>query len=49
MYFQADEIIKIGANCCVETAVDWNSSFAGTRLESGSTFQVELVSEDSEN
>jgi hypothetical protein len=49
MYVQADEIIKIGANCCIETAVDWNSSFTGTRLESSSTFQVELVSEDSEN
>ena len=48
LYVQANEIIKIGANCCIESAIDWNSSFIGTRLESSSTFQVELVSEDSE-
>lgn len=49
MYVQANEIIKIGANGCLETEVSWNSTFTGTRLESSSTFQVELVSEDSEN
>ena len=49
MYVQANEIITIGANGCLETEVSWNSSFTGTRLESSSTFQVELVSEDSEN
>ena len=48
MYVQANEIITIGANGCLETEVSWNSSFTGTRLESSSTFQVELVSEDSE-
>ena len=49
MYVQANEIIKIGANGCLESDVNWNSTFNGTRLESNSTFQVELVSEDSEN
>lgn len=48
MYVQANEILKIGANGCLETDVNWNSTFTGTRLESSSTFQVELVSEDSE-
>ena len=48
MYVQANEIIKIGANGCLENDVSWNSTFTGTRLESSSTFQVELVSEDSE-
>ena len=49
MYVQANEILKIGANGCLETDVNWNSTFTGTRLEASSTFQVELVSEDSEN
>ena len=49
MYVQANEILKIGANGCLESENDWNSSFNGTQLESSSTFQVELVSEDSEN
>ena len=48
MYLQADEIVKIAANGCLETDLSWNSTFTGTRLESSSTFQVELVSEDSE-
>jgi hypothetical protein len=48
MYVQANEIITISANGCLETEVSWNSTFTGTRVESGSTFQVELVSEDSE-
>ena len=48
MYVQANEIITIGANGCLEEEVGWNSTFVGTRLESSSTFQVELVSEDSE-
>ena len=48
MYVQANEIITIGANGCLETEVTWNSTFTGTRCESSSTFQVELVSEDSE-
>jgi len=48
MYVQANEIIKIGANGCLENELNWNSTFTGTRLESPSTFQVELVSEDSE-
>ena len=48
MYLQADEIIKISANGCLETELSWNSTFTGTRIESSSTFQVELVSEDSE-
>ena len=49
MYVQANEIIKIGANGCLESENSWNSSFNGTQLEANSTFQVELVSEDSEN
>ena len=49
MYVQANEVIKIGANGCLETELSWNSTFLGTRVESGSTFQVELVSEDTEN
>jgi hypothetical protein len=48
MYLQADEIVKISANGCLETELSWNSTFTGTRIESSSTFQVELVSEDSE-
>ena len=48
MYVEANEIITIGANGCLEEEVSWNSTFVGTRLESSSTFQVELVSEDSE-
>jgi len=48
MYVEANEIIKIGANGCLETDLNWNSTFTGTRLEAPSTFQVELVSEDSE-
>ena len=48
MYVQANEIITIGANGCLEDEVSWNSIFTGTRCESSSTFQVELVSEDSE-
>ena len=49
MYVEANEIIKIGANGCIESDNAWNSTFTGTRCESSSTFQVELVSEDSEN
>ena len=49
MYVEANEIIKIGANGCIENDNAWNSTFTGTRCESSSTFQVELVSEDSEN
>ena len=48
MFVEANEIITIGANGCLEEEVGWNSTFVGTRLESSSTFQVELVSEDSE-
>ena len=49
MYVEANEIIKIGTNGCIENDNAWNSTFTGTRCETSSTFQVELVSEDSEN